>query len=262
MDIRACVYNDRRMRRCMRPHRLCRTRDTAYIAACIRRTSCLPPSGIDVSGWLKKRAPNNDIIDEKMQKLSTQSSHSSAQAWDYAQDTKELRQKEQTARALSSVISKRNIFTQQVHNKSAEAVTGDRLVLQVSEIGLKPLGIEYRGKVFFKDDNDMVAQINVDKKSYLVKKGTCFAVYQVSELNEKFIKLKDKKGKVIKIKYRQHTYTNELMAKIKELNSAYWKTVIKNDTFLEYKVLDIEEDSVLLSLQGQHLRLEKGMVYK
>ena len=210
----------------------------------------------------KKNAVNNDTIYEKMQKLSTQSSQSPAQSLDDYQDIEDLRQKEQTARALSSVISKRNIFTQEVHDKSVEAVTGDRLVLQVSEIGFKPLGIEYRGKVFFKDDNDMVAQINVDKKSYLVKKGTRFAIYQVRELNGKLIELTDKEGKVINIKYREHAYTNELMAKIKELNSGYLKTVIKNDTFLEYKVLDIDEDSVLLSLQGQNRRLEKGMVYK
>ena len=135
----------------------------------------------------KKNAVNNDTIYEKMQKLSTQSSQSPAQSLDDYQDIEDLRQKEQTARALSSVISKRNIFTQEVHDKSVEAVTGDRLVLQVSEIGFKPLGIEYRGKVFFKDDNDMVAQINVDKKSYLVKKGTRFAIYQVRELNGKLI---------------------------------------------------------------------------
>ena len=211
---------------------------------------------------LKKRAANNDILDKKTRKLSMYGPESVAGGRDYIQDEEYLRLEDQKARALSSLTSKRNIFSKQVYKKNAEIVASDRPVLQVSEIGFKPLEIEYRGKVFFKDDNDMIAQVNVHKKSYLVKKGTHFAAYQVDELNEKFIKVTDKKGKVIKIKYRQKAYTNELAATIKELTSAYSKQVSKNGRFLEYKVLDIDENSVLLSHQGQHLRLEKGMVHK
>ncbi len=211
---------------------------------------------------LNKAVADNDILDEKMQRLTMYNSRSITDVRDYAQEEEYLRQAEQTARELSSVTSKRNIFSERLCRKDVQDPVSDRPVLQVSEIGFKPLGIEYRGKVFFEDDNAMVAQVNVHKKSYLVKEGTRFAAYRVDELNEKFIKLTDKKGRIIKIKYRQKAYSNELVAKIKELTSAYSKTVSKNSRFLEYKVLDIDEDSVLLSLQGQHLRLEKGMVYK
>ncbi|MFH1093181.1 MAG: hypothetical protein V1739_03375 [Candidatus Omnitrophota bacterium] len=211
---------------------------------------------------LKKRAASNDILEKKIKSLSINNSESVETGNEYTNTEKYLRVQEQANRTLSSLTSKRNIFSEPVYKKNAEIVTGEHQVLQVSEIGFKPLEIEYRGKVFFKDDNDMVAQVNILKKSYLVKKGTKFASYQVDELNEKFIKLTDKKGEVIKIEYRQKVYTNELVAKIKELTSAYSETVSKNGSFLEYKVLDIDEDSVLLSHQGQHLRLEKGMVYK
>ncbi|MCG2712442.1 MAG: hypothetical protein L6416_09000 [Candidatus Omnitrophica bacterium] len=209
-----------------------------------------------------KAAANNDILDKKIQRLSTRSTQSAAGSRDYTKTEEYLNIEEQTVRALSSVTSKRNIFSEHGYNKSVDIAAGDRRVLQVIEIGFKPLGIEYQGKVFFKDDNEMLAQVNMYKKSYLVKEGSHFAYYQVHELNEKFIKLKDKKGKVIEIKYRQKAYVNERVAKINELTRGYSETVTKNSNFLEYKVLDIDEDSVLLSHQGQHLRLEKGMVYK
>lgn len=210
---------------------------------------------------LKAGAANSDIIDKKMQIFSTKKTDNSPKAKGCS-GSKYLPVIERSSRKLSGLNSKRNIFKLHVSKKNAETMSGDNSELLVSEIGLKPLGVEYRGKVFFKDDDEMIAQVNVNKKSYLVKKGTRFSGYKVSALNGKYLKLKDKKGKILKIEYRQKAYTDELVAKIKELTSEHTKTVSKNDTFLEYKVLDINEDSVLLSLKGQHLRLEKGMVHK
>lgn len=210
---------------------------------------------------LKGGIAGNDILEEKIQRISTQSSKYPSGVRDDNKAQEYLMSEDKTERLFSSVTSKRNIFTQKVY-ENTEIVSSDSLVLQVIEIGLKPLGIEYQGRVSFEDDIDMVAQVNIHKKSYLVKKGTKFAAYNVHELNGEFIELKDEKGKIIKIKYRKIAYTNELVAKIKELTSSYSETVNKNGTFLEYKVLDIDEDSVLLSLRGQHLRLEKGMVHK
>ena len=210
---------------------------------------------------LKGGIAGNDILEEKIQRISTQSSKYPSGVRDDNKAQEYLMSEDKTERLFSTVTSKRNIFTQKVY-ENTEIVSSDSLVLQVIEIGLKPLGIEYQGRVSFEDDIDMVAQVNIHKKSYLVKKGTKFAAYNVHELNGEFIELKDKKGKIIKIKYRKIAYTNELVAKIKELTSSYSETVNKNGTFLEYKVLDIDEDSVLLSLRGQHLRLEKGMVHK
>ncbi|MCK4994708.1 MAG: hypothetical protein KAS13_06650 [Candidatus Omnitrophica bacterium] len=210
---------------------------------------------------LKGGIAGNDILEEKIQRISTQSSKYPSGVRDDNKAQEYLMSEDKTERLFSTVTSKRNIFTQKVY-ENTEIVSSDSLVLQVIEIGLKPLGIEYQGRVSFEDDIDMVAQVNVHKKSYLVKKGTKFAAYNVHELNGEFIELKDKKGKIIKIKYRKIAYTNELVAKIKELTSSYSETVNKNGTFLAYKVLDIDEDSVLLSLRGQQLRLEKGMVHK
>ncbi len=211
---------------------------------------------------VNKAAVNNDILENKMQMLAKYEDDGSIEARDCTQIAESLRQEAQTPRTLSSVKSKRNIFLEQVYNKDAEIAVSDRPVLLVTDISFKPLEVEYRGRIFFEDGNDLVAQVNVHKKSYLVREGTRFAAFKVDELNDEFIKVTDKKGKILKIKYRQKTYTNELVAKIKELTSAYSKTVSKNSSFLEYKVLDIDEDSVLLSRQGQHLRLEKGMVHK
>lgn len=210
---------------------------------------------------LKGGIAGNDILEEKIQRISTQSSKYPSGVRDDNKAQEYLMSEDKTERLFSTVTSKRNIFTQKVY-ENTEIVSSDSLVLQVIEIGLKPLGIEYQGRVSFEDDIDMVAQVNIHKKSYLVKKGTKFAAYNVHELNGEFIELKDEKGKIIKIKYRKIAYTNELVAKIKELTSSYSETVNKNGTFLEYKVLDIDEDSVLLSLRGQQLRLEKGMVHK
>ena len=210
---------------------------------------------------LKGGIAGNDILEEKIQRISTQSSKYPSGVRDDNKAQEYLMSEDKTERLFSTVTSKRNIFTQKVY-ENTEIVSSDSLVLQVIEIGLKPLGIEYQGRVSFEDDIDMVAQVNIHKKSYLVKKGTKFAAYNVHELNGEFIELKDEKGKIIKIKYRKIAYTNELVAKIKELTSSYSETVNKNGTFLAYKVLDIDEDSVLLSLRGQHLRLEKGMVHK
>lgn len=210
---------------------------------------------------LKGGIAGNDILEEKIQRISTQSSKYPSGVRDDNKAQEYLMSEDKTERLFSTVTSKRNIFTQKVY-ENTEIVSSDSLVLQVIEIGLKPLGIEYQGRVSFEDDIDMVAQVNIHKKSYLVKKGTKFAAYNVHELNGEFIELKDKKGKIIKIKYRKIAYTNELVAKIKELTSSYSETVNKNGTFLAYKVLDIDEDSVLLSLRGQQLRLEKGMVHK
>ncbi len=210
---------------------------------------------------LKGGIAGNDILEEKIQRISTQSSKYPSGVRDDNKAQEYLMSEDKTERLFSTVTSKRNIFTQKVY-ENTEIVSSDSLVLQVIEIGLKPLGIEYQGRVSFEDDIDMVAQVNIHKKSYLVKKGTKFAAYNVHELNGEFIELKDEKGKIIKIKYRKIAYTNELVAKIKELTSSYSETVNKNGTFLAYKVLDIDEDSVLLSLRGQQLRLEKGMVHK
>ncbi len=209
---------------------------------------------------LAKTIANNKMIDKKMQMLVGKKSENLSKMTDL--DQKYLMADDKTVRDPSTLTAKRNIFTPRLTSKGIVASIGDSVKLLVSEIGLKPLEIEYRGRVFFKDKGDMVAQVNVHKKSYLVKKGTSFAAYKVYELNGDLIKLTDKKGKNIEIKYREKTYTNELVAQIKELVSGYSKTVSKNDTFLEYKVLDIDEESVLVSLLGQHLRLEKGMVHK
>ena len=210
----------------------------------------------------KSLSVNNDIIDQKIQSLTSENSEKPSKALvsDLALAYPPLAEK--PARELAALTSKRNIFTQQAYDENKVTASGESRELLVNKIGLKPLGIEYRGKVFFKDDDRMLAQVNVHKKSYLVKKGTKFASYKVHELNGESIEVTDKKGEVIKIKYREKAYTNELAAQIKELISGYSKTVTINDTFLEYKVLDIDENSVLLSLLGQHLRLEKGMVLK
>ena len=209
-----------------------------------------------------KTAVTNEVVDKKIKMLQTDNRENKFEGMDSESDKGYPSAEDKSARDLSGLTSKRNIFTQQLSSKGAEVSVGDSIELLVSDIGLKPLEIEYNGNVFFKDDRDMVAQVNVHKKSYLVKKGSSFASYKVQVLTKTEIKVKDKKGKIIKIKYREKTYTNELMAQIKELKSGYSKTVSKNDTFLKYKVLDIDEESVLLSLLGQHLRLEKGMVRK
>jgi len=159
--------------------------------------------------------------------------------------------------------AKRNIF-EKWHMQTAakeEVSDSDALVLKLEEIGYKPLGIEYKGKIIF-GDGEIVAQINIHKQSYIIKSGSPVLDYTVEQLTRKFIKLKDKQGRYTKIKYREKMYTNEHVATLRELRSNKVKVVNKNSSFLGFKVLDIDEESVLLSRAGERLRLRKGMVYK
>ncbi len=134
-------------------------------------------------------------------------------------------------------------------------------VFEVVEIGYKPLGIEYKGKIVF-GKGEIAAQINMRNKSYIARVNSTIAQYTVTQLNEQAISLRDGNGKVITIKYRENVYSDQLSAKIKELNSQKTFDVGKDSEFLGIKVLDIDGNSVLVSKSGERLRLEKGMVHK
>lgn len=134
-------------------------------------------------------------------------------------------------------------------------------IIEVLEIEYKPLSIRYLGRIVF-ENGKIVAQVNIYNKSYLVYEGSKIAEMVVETINKDLISLKDKRGNFTKIKFRQLAYSNKLIAKIKEHNSQQTLEISKDSDFFGYKVLDINEDYVLVSNQGQHLRLEKGRVYK
>jgi len=152
---------------------------------------------------------------------------------------------------------KRNIFVP--FKDDEKRIEIDNPILEVLDISHKPLGFQYQGRITY-PDGQIVAQINANKKSYLVKIGAKLAKYRVEHLDKNVISLKSKQGKYLNIKYLQTAFSDELMAKIKDNISGNIETVYKNSSIYGYKVLDIEEDSVTLSKSGQHLRLQKGMV--
>jgi len=157
---------------------------------------------------------------------------------------------------------KRNIFSYPRSKKSADSERDREIapVLEVQEIGYKPLEIEYRGRIVF-EDGTLIAQVNFHDRSYLVSIGSRIAHYTVRHLTKRSISLQGSHREVTKIPYRTATYSDELIATIKEHTSGRTLTVGIDSVFFGYKVLDIDEDYVLVSRQGQHLRLEKGMVH-
>ncbi|MBU1088020.1 MAG: hypothetical protein KKD05_10970 [Candidatus Omnitrophica bacterium] len=159
--------------------------------------------------------------------------------------------------SLDLLAIKRNIFVPFENDEKRVAI--DNPVLVLLDILYKPLGFQYQGRIIY-PNGQLVAQINANNKSYLVKLGENVANYKVEHLDKDSIVLKSKKGEFLDIKYLKTAFSDELMAKIKDNISGNIETVYKNSTIYGYKVLDIDKDFVILSKLGQHLRLQKGMV--
>ncbi len=157
--------------------------------------------------------------------------------------------------------SGRNIFTTFGKESGYESVRPGTSAFKIFEIDYKPLEIEYRGRIVF-GNGRIVAQVSFHNRTYLVGVGAKVARYKVTHLDKDYIKLQSDKAEVIKIGYQKKTYSEELMAKVKELNSQRILQVSEGSEFFGGKVLDIDKDYVLVSKQGQLIRLEKGMVYK
>jgi len=155
---------------------------------------------------------------------------------------------------------KRNIFARMLETTAGQPVMVAEPIFKLLEITYKSLGIQYRGRVVY-ESGKIIAQLNFDNKSYLVGIDSQVAGYEVVGLGKNHIHLKDNKRKTLKLKYQQAAYSEELVARIQECNSNQTVEVSKGSELFGYKVLDMDMKSVLLSKQGQHLKLEKGKVY-
>ena len=162
-----------------------------------------------------------------------------------------------------SFLSGRNIFTKvkDAQQPKAEIEYNNESGFEISYIMREPLNIEYRGRIVY-GPGKIVAQVNLRNKTFLVRQGSKFAGYTVKYLDMHKIFLKKEDGSELEIGYREVVYKNKLTAQIKELETERSFFITKGSTFYGYKVLDIQEDYVLLSKHGQHLKLEKGMVHK
>lgn len=158
-------------------------------------------------------------------------------------------------------LSGRDIFSRELEQPESERGTaGPQLPrFQIIEITPKPLGISYEGRIIFSDGR-IVAQVNMGKTSYLVGVGSTLSPYTIADLNNNMLVLLAGTTRYV-VSYRQSACSDELMATIKELNTNTTFLVTKNSDFLGGTVLDIDEESVLVSKQGQYLRIEKGTVY-
>ncbi|MBU4305965.1 MAG: hypothetical protein KJ893_10180 [Candidatus Omnitrophica bacterium] len=155
----------------------------------------------------------------------------------------------------------RDLFSRgQIRPENSINISAKGVLLQVVDTAYKPLGVIYRGRIIF-EDGSIIAQVNLAKKSYLVRKGSKFDRYEVDYIDKYHLELREADGKHIRLTYRKTAYTDERIAKIKELNSQRLMSVGKDSELFGYKVLDIGEDYVLVSKQGQRLKLEKGMVH-
>ncbi len=70
----------------------------------------------------------NEMLKGKMQRLSVPSSNSKEGLPGLTATEEDFCQNEQTSRTLSSLTSKRNIFTRQVHSKNVKIVAGGRTI--------------------------------------------------------------------------------------------------------------------------------------
>ncbi|MBI4846421.1 MAG: hypothetical protein HY810_08165 [Candidatus Omnitrophica bacterium] len=134
-------------------------------------------------------------------------------------------------------------------------------LIEVLEIGYQPLNVEYRGRITF-NNGRVVAQLNIGNDSYLASLGAKIVDYTVEALDENSVGLRNDQGKLMIVRYRKVTYTDELTATVKELNSKTKIKIRKDSDFFGFKVLDITPEYVLVSKMGQHLKLEKGTVQK
>ncbi len=139
------------------------------------------------------------------------------------------------------------------------AVGAGEAKLEVLDIKNKPLPIEYRGYIVF-GDGHLVAQVNVHQKSYLVGTGAEFAGYKILNITSKRIVLLNGDSRRLTLGFRQISYSKDLMAVLRDDNSGQTIDIYKDSSFSGFKVLDITEDYVLVSKQGQHLKLWKGRV--
>ena len=156
----------------------------------------------------------------------------------------------------------RNIFSRlEKEDFFAPVVEADDPSFNLLEVGYKPLKIKYEGRIDF-NDGTIVAQVNLKNNTYLAKKGATIENYRIVKLNKAYLDLEDRFSQVTRINYRETMYGDEFIAKIVEVKSQQIFEVSENSKFLGYKVLDIDKDYVLVSKQGQHLRLEKGRVHK
>ncbi|MCP4650238.1 MAG: hypothetical protein GY853_09205 [PVC group bacterium] len=172
-------------------------------------------------------------------------------------------QAQETKRNIFAKFKKRINKTEEVFvPEPVEKNTSKTPVLEVLTIEYKPVGIDYLGRIVFDDEKGLVAQVNFKKHTYLVRVGSKIGGYTVSQLDPECITLESEDSKTIKIEFRKAAYSKSRIAKIKEYNSQRTLVVSKDSEFFGYKVLDILEDHVLVSKQGQHLKLEKGMVHK
>jgi len=163
----------------------------------------------------------------------------------------------------AKILSGRDIFSREPEQATSRGGAGTAASqtprFEVVDIAQKPLGISYEGRIVFADGR-IVAQVNVGRESYLVGTGATVAPYTVADLNRNKLVLTVGSARFV-VNYREPAYSDELMATVKELNSAKTFSVSKNSDFLGGTVLDIDEESVLVSKQGQYLRIEKGTVY-
>ena len=157
------------------------------------------------------------------------------------------------------IFSAKRMSAAGMPERVAEESSGEEPDVEVVDIKNKPLPIEYMGKIVF-DDGRIVAQVNVHRKSYLVEDGTEFGGYSVESISPKKLVLRDSDSRKIELSFREILYSEELMATVKERSSQKVFDIYKDSSFLGFKVLDIAEDYVLVSNQGQHLKLWKGRV--
>jgi len=161
-----------------------------------------------------------------------------------------------------SILTKRDIFNSVVPALPAAAAAPRPATaepdFEIIEISYKPFPLQYRGCVVFKDGT-LTAQINYEKKSFLLRRGMRVADYVVIAVDHDRVVLQQG-SQLIRLAYQEMAYSDTRLARIKDRQSQQTRDVVIGDRIADFEVLDITEKSVLLSNRKRHLELQKGKV--
>jgi len=128
----------------------------------------------------------------------------------------------------------------------------------VKDIKLVPLDIMYQGFIEL-PDSSLVAQINLEDKTYFLREGKLFADYKVTKITKEFCIVLNERGKEMRLDYKRKIYSEEYEALLFDPKTKNLLKVKKDLRIKNYKVLDITATYVvLLDTNGEKIVLKKG----
>ncbi len=128
--------------------------------------------------------------------------------------------------------------------------------LYVKKIVFKPFLFKYMGYVE-KDNNEVIAQINFNKKTYFVKSGDFFEKWFVASIAKNEVVVIGPDGEEMRLPIRKNVFSKKPYAVLGKHSSPNIFKVFVGEDVDKYKVLDIRDDAVILKTDSETLTLNK-----